>query len=82
MIFVVTTDGQMDRQTDYFTPAHARGIINITQASHRDTYHTPTNTEPPTHLLSQDLTNQCGPPQDLQDFEVESNYVRAREEWF
>ena len=24
-IFVVTTDGQTDRQIDYFTPAHARG---------------------------------------------------------
>ena len=21
------TDGQMDTQTDYFTPAHARGVI-------------------------------------------------------
>ena len=27
-IFVVTTDGQMDRQTDYFTPAHAHGVIS------------------------------------------------------
>ena len=30
-IFVVTTDGQIDRQTDtqtdYFTPAHVRGVI-------------------------------------------------------
>ena len=26
-IFVVTTDGQMDRQTNYFTLAHACGVI-------------------------------------------------------
>ena len=25
VIFMVTTEGQTDRQTNYFTPAHARG---------------------------------------------------------
>ena len=29
VILVVTTDGQTDRQTDYFTPAHARGVIKL-----------------------------------------------------
>ena len=25
----ITTDGQTDRQNDYFTPVHVRGVINV-----------------------------------------------------
>ena len=35
-IFVVTTDGQMDRQTDYFTPTHVCGVITHTMGNGKD----------------------------------------------